>query len=501
MTAKLPNIILIVMDTASAKHMSLYGYHRPTTPQLERLADRATVYSRCFAPGNWTLPSHASLFTGLYPSEHGIDRQKRILDANFQHLVSVLKHLGYHTYGISCNGIVSPDFGNCRDFDVFHDYSGIGWSLARLRNSNDNALEILNKLSSKSYSSATKLFLCLEYAWRQKDMGILKAIIEKTLSVTLKRNSVNQSAPYTRRSFHTALKDIRQHLRRAPGTPFFLFMNVIENHEKYNPPEALRKFSGPQDQQPFFNYNFYRDDYNGLREQVLPLCCNLYDDTMLFLDGMIGQFFDQLQAQGLTDNTLFIVTSDHGEHFGEKDFYVHNLSLHNELTWVPLLISFPAGLHAPGTDDRLVSLVDFFATFLDLCQSPFPCPRHSCSLLSAEKRSSLSAMVLDNMLIKIALAGKIDRSSEWAQARESHRYALILDNGLKLLEHDDGRLEIYNLNQDPNENQDLSPTLPLELIQDLQALLVEDQQQKGYQSRSIAELDSSLYMSADFGAI
>ncbi|MBW2135836.1 MAG: sulfatase-like hydrolase/transferase, partial [Deltaproteobacteria bacterium] len=73
MSNNLPNIIMIVMDTVGAKHMSLYGYHRRTTPNLEEIAKESTFYSRCYAPGNWTLSSHASLFTGLYPSEHLVD--------------------------------------------------------------------------------------------------------------------------------------------------------------------------------------------------------------------------------------------------------------------------------------------------------------------------------------------------------------------------------------------------------------------------------------------
>ncbi len=122
MKSKLPNIVLIVLDTLGAKHMSLYGYHRKNTPNLERLAEEFTVYTRCFAPSCWTIPSHASIFTGLYPSQHGAYDGKFTLNDNVQHLVPVLKGMGYRTMGISSNGLISPDSGICRGFDYYKDF-------------------------------------------------------------------------------------------------------------------------------------------------------------------------------------------------------------------------------------------------------------------------------------------------------------------------------------------------------------------------------------------
>ena len=122
MKKKLPNIILIVLDTVGAKHMSLYGYHRRTTPNLERIAEECTVYNCCFAPSCWTIPSHASMFTGLYPSQHGAHEGNYFIDENVQHLVKVLKNSGYRTFGISSNGLVSPTTGLCPGFDYFKDF-------------------------------------------------------------------------------------------------------------------------------------------------------------------------------------------------------------------------------------------------------------------------------------------------------------------------------------------------------------------------------------------
>jgi len=159
MKKKLPNIILIVLDTVGAKHMSLYGYHRRTTPNLERIAEECTVYNRCFAPSCWTIPSHASMFTGLYPSQHGSHEGNHILNENVQHLVSILKLMGYCTIGISSNFLVSPATGLCRGFDFFKDYSG---SFFKRFLNNPEDPELSGRLS-KMNNSLEKSFILLQY--------------------------------------------------------------------------------------------------------------------------------------------------------------------------------------------------------------------------------------------------------------------------------------------------------------------------------------------------
>ena len=125
----LPNIILIVLDTASAKHMSLYGYHRKTTPELEKIAEECVVYTRCFSPATWTVPSHASLFTGLYPTEHGaFYHTRKYLYPFFLTVSDVLGSLNYNIYAISANSIISPTTGYLRKcirfFDIMKPYHG-----------------------------------------------------------------------------------------------------------------------------------------------------------------------------------------------------------------------------------------------------------------------------------------------------------------------------------------------------------------------------------------
>ena len=102
----LPDIVLIIMDTAAAKHFSFYGHHKRISPYLDRIAEESMIYRRCFSPAHWTIPSYTSLFTGLYPSEYGIKTNFALMDNRCYFLAEILKSSGYKTFGISGNGIV-----------------------------------------------------------------------------------------------------------------------------------------------------------------------------------------------------------------------------------------------------------------------------------------------------------------------------------------------------------------------------------------------------------
>ena len=128
-TGRLPNIILIIVDTLRGDHVSCYGHERRTTPHLDTLAADATLYTTASSPGAWTPPSHASIFTGTYPSRHGVDRSHPYLDCGLTTLPEYLRERGYRTYGISSNFWISTATHYDRGFDVFYQ----SWQLAQAR--------------------------------------------------------------------------------------------------------------------------------------------------------------------------------------------------------------------------------------------------------------------------------------------------------------------------------------------------------------------------------
>jgi arylsulfatase A-like enzyme len=473
-----PNIILIVLDTVGAKHLSPYGYARRTAPGLERIAERSTLYTRGFAPACWTVPTHASLFTGLYPAEHKTYGTNFMLAANWYHLVSILKSAGYRTIGFSSNGFVSPLNGICRDFDYFADYGAMA-PLAMSDRGNPQRAEFIRQLGHEKPPSLNKMWFTLRQGVRYGYWDILYSYGVNFLKKLLAGGPPwNASYRYTRRSFNHASRLLQS--PEAGKTPFFLFFNFMDAHSLYNPPRQDRVYSRPGDRQTDQTYCLYGDKFVSSRERLLPVWEALYDDTIISLDRTISRFWQFLETQKLLDNTVVIITSDHGEHFGEKGHYEHKFSLYNENIWVPLLISYPRSLRSPGTDDRLVSLNDLFSTLLEVSESPFPAPHSSVSLLSASRRASLSSMILGGQARKAALRIHLQESEAWLRGISSCSYALFLDKGMKFLEQDDGRLEIYNLAQDPAETTDLFSTMDPGLLHQFIELLRFDQEQTGF---------------------
>jgi arylsulfatase A-like enzyme len=490
MNPKHPNIVLIVLDTVGARHLSPYGYPRRTAPGLEHIAARSTLYTRAFAPACWTVPTHASLFTGLYPAEHKTYGTNFMLAPNWQHLVSILKNAGYQTLGFSSNGFVSPLNGICRDFNFFADYGAMA-PLAMSDRGNPQRREFIRQLSHEKPPSLNKMWFTLFQGVRHGYWDILYFYGLNFLKKLLAGGPPwNASYRYTRRSFNHASRLLRS---PEPGkTPFFLFFNFMDGHSLYNPPGQDRVFSRPEDRQTDQTYCLYGEKFAPLREHLIPVWEALYDDAIISLDRAIYKFWQFLEAQNLLDNTVVIITGDHGEHFGEKGHYEHKFSLYNENIWVPMLISYPRSLRSPGTDDRLVSLNDLFSTLLEICESPFPAPRSSVSMLSPSRRASLSSMILGGQARKEALRVQLQESEAWLRGISSCSYALFLDKGLKLLEQDNGQLEIYNLAQDPAETNDLLSTMEPALLQQFTELLRYDQEQTGYTEAKLTQHDQEV---------
>ena len=394
MSSKLPNIILIVLDTVGAKHLSLYGYQRPTTPNLERIAQECTVYTRCFSPACWTVPSHASLFTGLYPSQHGAFESRFLLRDNLPHLVPALKAFGYDTIGISTNSLVSPASGLCQDFDEFHDLGSKDFSriLGGLHGSGHMEAdpESLSTRLQTSISSKNALGNLLLYLWQTGNVGkACKTLLKmggKLVRKLLKPGPVDNATPYTKKTV-ALIKDILTR-QASKNSPFFLFVNILQAHQNYCPPVGRRLFSRWHHRTIASPQKFYFQEDSPALTKLVTTYNNLYDDEILYLDSIIGRLWKMFQSTSLLDDTVVIITSDHGEHFGERGHYTHIMSLYNELLWIPLIVHFPQSLAMPGKDQRLVSLNDLYATILDLVDSPLPRPETSFSLLDASPQGT-----------------------------------------------------------------------------------------------------------------
>ena len=462
MGSTLPNIVLIVLDTMGAKHMSLYGYPRLTTPNLERLAEEFKVFTRCYATSCWTIPSHASMFTGLYPSQHGAHEANLSLDVRCRHLATVLKQMGYRNYGFSANCLVSPQNGLCPDFDEFNEFDYDPHFMRFEQPENKARQEFLTQLILKPVSWEKFLFF-LRYLLDSKDYEVPYQYVKRWLGRFFRLTPLQRSWPSSLKIMQKCFEIILQHQKSFP-TPYFIFINIIEPHQHYNPPRLFRKYSSLYSWQKISTLKFHSPVYADKAKELLPEYVNLYDDEIITTDSLLATLLKNLKSLNSFDNTMVILTSDHGEHFGEKGHYEHRLSLYNELLWVPLMVKFPGSAHR-GIDNRLASLNDLFATIMEVCQCAVPVPPSSVSLVGANKRSETLSMIVGGEYLWKDLPELRNENLP------SSKFAVILDEGWKLIQREDDVLEVYNLALSQEEAKDLAPSLPADILRHFEELI------------------------------
>lgn len=306
-----PNLLLIVVDCLRGDALSVVGYPRPTTPNIDALAREGTRFTHAYSQASWTRPSLPTILTGLYPSEHGLldlesdpKAASAALDDSVLTLAERLKGAGYATAMVGEQHQLSPKFGLQQGFDLWQPKAGEG------ANINRRILE-----------------------W-QAGLG---------------------KDPKTR------------------AKPFFAYLHYLELHFPYCPPKDLRgKFDeGPSRLNVCADWRQLRDDIRSGKYVITAADRQLlrarYDEELWNADRLIGQLVAELKHRDLYDDTLILVTGDHGEEFGEHAGYFHGQSLYDELLHVPLMWKPPASWDAPRDQviDGLVEQRNAGATFLD----------------------------------------------------------------------------------------------------------------------------------------
>jgi arylsulfatase A-like enzyme len=334
------NVILIVWDAVRASNLSLYGHPRNTTPNLARWARKGVSFKMAVAPAPWTYPSHSSFFTGHWPFQL-ISQWKYTLDARVPTLAEHLTSQGYLTAGFSANTLCCTyETRLDRGFNHFEDYPLTPRSLLSRTVAGNWLLEKI-VYGGNFYQSK----------WIRIQSRDASAINESFLGW-----------------LH----------RRQPERPFFAYLNYFDAHEPYiSAPEYAGRFGitplAPRDYQFLLDYG--TPGWKSVQNRDIALARDCYDDCIAALDDQTGQLLDRLETEGVLANTLVIITSDHGESFGDHGLYLHGTSLYLDETAVPLVILSP---DAPANRavDEPVSLRDLPATVVDRlvfsAASPFP---------------------------------------------------------------------------------------------------------------------------------
>jgi arylsulfatase A-like enzyme len=366
---KQPNIIFLVLDTLRAERMSIYGYDRPTTPTLESLAEQSTTFDWAVAPAPWTVPSHASMFTGLYPTVHQTNQSYASLPQGIPTLAELLRDNGYETVAFCNNPLVGVlDNGLDRGFNQFFNYSGTFPDIPSfgdaglLKRSQESITRMLQKVSVPIERQFGRSGLLLKLAM----MPIFVPFWTR----------LGKFKGDTRKSLQDVADYLRYRHTTFPETPVFAFINMMETHLPYYPPRQaldrwapyLRKDREAREFLQKFNTQSYRwvapmiEPFNELQETVLH---DVYDAEIAYQDRQLRKVFRYLKRSGQLENTMVVITADHGESHGDHGFMGHAFVIYNELVRVPLMIHYPERFPAGQRVEHNVSTRRIFHTILE----------------------------------------------------------------------------------------------------------------------------------------
>ena len=412
-----PNVLFIVLDTVRAQSLSAYGYSRATTPQLERLAKNGVRFEQAISPAPWTLVSHATMFTGHFPHELSADWEKP-LDAAYPTLAEDFRDHGYATAGFVANMIYcSYEMGLNRGFTHYEDYP----------------------------------FSISEFA-------LSSSLVSNVVNSQVVRALAGNYDVLDRKSAGQVNHDFLRWLSHNNQKPFFVFLNYFDAHEPYMPrPPFDAKFG---QKTPRRNNLVKRWAHEGARldkESMSPAEIqaeqDAYEGSITYLDQELGSLFDELKNEKILENTLVIITADHGEQFGEHGIFTHGNSLYLQSVRVPLLISFPAHVPAKTSVRAPVTLRDLAATIVDLVQlrdkGRFP----GNSLAQFWNGTTNTDSATRSPLLSEVSVGPDTKPHE--PLFKGAMRSLVVDRKHYIL-NGDGREEVYDLDSDPQENKDLA---------------------------------------------
>lgn len=481
MSTQRPDIVFLVLDTQRSDRLSCYGYPKPTSPNLDAFAANATLFRNAISAAQWTVPSHASMFTGLYPSTHQVLQSYSVLPDHISTLAERLSAGGYFTAGFCNNPLVGViNNGLRRGFYSFLNYSG-------LMTDHPNQAGIPSGLLDRYRQFFKRL---LAGALDKVQDSFARSEMLLSFSFTPLMVPIWQTALSFKGNTPKSLDDAARLLIERRGVegdrPIFTFINLMGTHMPYHPPRSyverfaphvlrdkasqhyLRRFNGDI-------YGWLAPVEGGLDERQKATLDGMYDAEVACQDDQIGVFLNRLKESGRLDRTLVIICSDHGEHLGEKHFIGHSISLYNELVQVPLIIHDPNSDLAPGTTRTdVVSTRCLFHTAL--AAAGLASEIEETSSLARLPLTELEGHVFSEAVPPqnvVSLLYKRQPELVLSHACDQPRRAIWVGNH-KLIEtgdtvaNPDTRLELYDFLNDPRENVNLTDILPenVELLQE-----------------------------------
>lgn len=404
-----PNIVLISMAATRADHLSLYGYGRETSPNIDVLSENAIVFENAITASSMSLSSHASIFTGKYPSNHGVVDKRHVLDDAEETLAEVLTEKGYITVGF---------IGSQHNSAIYN----VDQGFARY---NERLDFIKTRLTYDEFSML-------------KTLRVFFPFLRYFLGIDAEVRSTQMN------------KDIFRWIKKNKEKPFFIFAYYFDVHPPYQLAGKFTDYEKPEEFLDLSDFDFYGLESDVIGKDNVPRLfidsmVKFYDNQIFELDNEIGNLITKLEELGLIDNTLIIITADHGEAFGEHGIFHHNQALYQELIHVPLIIYYPEEFKAQRISET-ISTIDILPTILNITN--IDAPRN-----------------IDGVsLIPLIQDGRYDREyilSEYHKQNEldPDMQIAVLHEGWKLIDTEpETKLvkdALYNLIADPGETTNL----------------------------------------------
>ncbi len=412
------NVILITIDSLRADHLSCLGHHRNITPNIDNLARKGVIFTQAFANGPYTSYSFPSILTSnyglMYPLKtpfKGVAVLSAPVLIGGVTLAEVLKRNGYSTAAFHSNPLLSSYYAYNRGFDVFKELWSIG---------SDTLEKVKNHVIRRFYSKVLKL----------KSVKFLTSIMAKIPVIRKSDTSIINTH---------ALNWLQQNISK----PFFLWLHYMGPHFPYTPSVTnLLTYITAE----CLNYKLRYENDLLYKDEVKQLI-NLYDEKIKNLDYELKIFIENLENIGISrDNTYFILTSDHGEEFGEHGGFLHGspagiAKLYDELLHVPLIICGP-NIPSNTVVRELVSLIDLAPTILDLLNLPIPKEFLGNSLVPLIKAQRLER--------EVGVISEYYTPLQQGYSYRTHDWKYILTfRGREIVE------ELYRLKIDPKERSNV----------------------------------------------
>lgn len=415
-----PDVLFIVMDTVRAQSSSAYGYERKTTPNFDRLAAEGVRFADANSPATWSLPAHAALFTGTFPSWNNANAETRFLDDKLPTLAETLADAGWQTRCFSANPHISDSFGLTRGFQA-----------------NDKAWA--TGTSARNFSFIYRLVDALHLGGAEDKGGsIVVGNIERWMDS-----------------------------RPADSPPQFVFVNFLEAHFPFHqlPDEFLFEFQDRpvselrEINQIAFGVQFGRQLTEDEFQTVHQPLVDMYDAGVLYTDHLVGEVIDIWREAGRLDNTVVIVLGDHGESVGEHGAFGHVTPMNEQVLRVPFAIRYPSRIPAGSVVDQPITTVGTYATVLDLLELDPPGVYQVGSLLPGLQGEDVGKPILAERFEEHMLSARFaegEANGEGPLVNPRGRFRAYRSGPYKLVQHTTDGTVLFNLDKDPAESKDIA---------------------------------------------